>query len=103
MLLYSKSQCRSAVTGSVLPFSIILNKDCKTLFEYGHKRSSGGDTFLSLSSQIDYIVRSNLHVTKCFECFDHDSNITLWVGTDEHVRKIPLGHLRQGVDVVPCL
>ena len=29
--------------------------------------------------------------------------ITLGVGTDKHVSKIPLGHLRQWVDVVPGL
>lgn len=29
--------------------------------------------------------------------------ITLRVGTDKHVSKIPLGHVRQGADVVPGL
>lgn len=29
--------------------------------------------------------------------------ITLWVGTNEHISKVPLGHLWQGADVVPGL
>lgn len=28
---------------------------------------------------------------------------SLWVGTDEHISKVPLGHVCQGADVVPGL
>lgn len=35
-------------------------------------------------------------------CF-YFSGITLWVGTNEHISKVPLGHLWQGANVVPGL
>lgn len=31
------------------------------------------------------------------------SSFTLWIGAKEHISEVPLGHVWQGVDVVPGL